>query len=95
MNLPDAVATWWVRNAEIRHGHIPAIGKVSAGTQQSTGDWKKWLLPLLLAAGTGAGVAALPWLTGSDETQQVETQPAEQSGSLYQYLEDNGLHLPE
>ena len=80
----DAVAAWWVRNAEIRHGHLPR-------TESVVGDGKSWLLPALLGlvlGGVGVGVVplALDLLSGDESVK---------SGSLYQYLEDSGKHLPD
>ncbi len=108
MKVADAVATWWIKNAEIRHGHVPSIGDVvvpgSAPTPSAGGSLLSRVLPLLLSGVVGAGgVAALPWLAdlfGKDAPAVVSPEPAtpsvaaEKSGSLYQYLEDRGDHLP-
>lgn len=112
----DAVAEWWVRNAEIRHGHVPRTGEVQAETikaleaqvasQESVatkdqGNKGPGVLPYVLgaaltAAGLGGGMLIpLAWnaLAGSDTPAAMS--PIEKSGSLYQHLEDQGLHLPQ
>jgi hypothetical protein len=104
MTLNQQIAKWWLRNAMIRHGHPPEsipVLDVPEPTQPATtstaGAIAKWAIPALLAATTGAGgVAAYNWWTGAKPAEvKPETPAAEQSGSLYQYLEDNGFHLPE
>ena len=91
--IQDAVAEWWLRNAEIRHGHVPRTGPVS----QSSGVLPYVLGAALTAAGLGGGLL-LPtvanWMLGGDEATAV-VQPVEKDGSLYQHLEDQGLHLPQ
>lgn len=98
MTVTDAVASWWIRNANIRHGHIP-----DDATKITTAGGSS--LPMLAAGGLGAALALLaPWIVGkvqgngSPPTAAV-VAPVEPSavhdGSLYQYLEDRNLHLPE
>jgi hypothetical protein len=110
MKVADAIATWWIRNAEIRHGHIPAIGNVEmpAGTATTAASGGESLLkksiPLIAGTVLGAGgLAGLPslleWWQWSPPVAQapadIPAPPAiEKTGSLYQYLEDRGDHLP-
>lgn len=96
--IQDAVAEWWLRNAEIRHGHVPRTGEVQAEqpATQSSGVLPYVLGAALAAAGLGGGLllpAAAGWLFSRDTPAVV--QPAKKDGSLYQHLEDQGLHLPQ
>ena len=101
MKYLDALATFWQRNAEIRHGHLPRTGDVqgpvAAAGQSLLAKSLPYIVTTLLG---GGGVAAVPWLldlfVGRDDPPAV-VQPAEQEkdGSLYQYLEDRGDHLPQ
>lgn len=95
MKALDAIATAWTRNFELRHGLLPPIGKVTVDT---AGKVAPYILGAVLGAGTvGSGIWALGQFIGSPEEAApaaVEEAPqVEQSGSLYQYLEDRGDHL--
>lgn len=100
MKLKDAVATWWLRNAEIRHGHIPPIGNVSVPESAQGSSLVAKALPYVLSAVLGGGgIAAVPfvldWLGGKDAPPAVAVPEAQsRDGSLYQYLEDQNMHLP-
>lgn len=104
MKYIDAIATFWQRNAEIRHGHVPRTSEVQGPVAVSSpepsliGKAAPFVLSAVLG---GGGVAALPWLldlvngrTDSPPAVGVQEAPAN-DGSLYQYLEDQNLHLPE
>jgi hypothetical protein len=106
MTLNQQIAKWWLRNAMIRHGHPPESIPVldtnptpppaaTATTASTASTLAKLAIPALLAATTGAGgLAAYNWWT-SPSDPPVATQPTTPNdGSLYQYLEDNGYHLP-
>jgi hypothetical protein len=116
MTLREAIAQWYLRNASIRHGHLPDDAlklSIPEPPPASAPSATKKLLPLALAAalgGTGlAGVAGLgAWLAGafSKADPPAASSPSEapafeigdeaqQRGSLYQFLEDHDLHLPE
>lgn len=114
MKLRDAVATWWLRQASIRHGHVPPIGAVSvpegarglgavAGVLLAalTGGGLAWLLPAIGALfGTAASspptMSAPPTVNDAPAPVWVApAEPAARDGSLYQYLEDRGDHLPQ
>lgn len=99
MKYLDALATFWQRNAEIRHGHLPRTGDVQGPVTQASGSLIGKALPYIATAVLGGGgVLAVPWLIGligGQKDQPAIEQPAdEESGSLYQYLEDNNQHLP-
>ena len=91
MKFKDALATAWLRNFSARQGLLPPVTHAFVGEKTS----KLW--PLLLSALLGAGgVTAASGLLGwgaTDDTTPV-VQEVEQSGSLFQYLEDRGDHLP-
>lgn len=98
MRAVDAIRDWWLTNARIRHGHPPGTPTTSAA--------RGWAGPLAgiaaLAASGGLGFVASQWAEATRSTA-VEREVAEPDategpsppGSLYQYLEDNGYHLPE
>lgn len=98
MNVKEAVANWWLTNARIKHGHPSTVAATldkEAEVADSSGEWnwKKTAITALATAllGAGGGLAASWWM-GEDETPPpAPTQ--QQSGSLYQYLEDNGYHV--
>lgn len=100
MNINEGITNWWLNNARIKHGHPPespvTIPMQEAPPMQSTSEtstWKKWVLPTLATMALGVGGAAVTnWWLGDEKP--AEPQPTtEQSGSLYQYLEDGGYHL--
>lgn len=101
MNIQEGVTNWWLNNARIKHGHPPdapvTIPPQEASSMQSTSEtstWKKWVLPTLATMALGVGGAAVTNWWMSDTPAEPQPQPTtEQSGSLYQYLEDSGYHL--
>ena len=102
MKVADAIATWWVRNAEIRHGHLPPLGNVVAPAQGQSPSLVARALPYVLSAAVGGGGMAaaawmFDWLSGRKESPPavVATDAPQNDGSLYQYLEDQNLHLPQ
>lgn len=94
MKALDAIATAWTRNFELRHGLLPPIGKVTVDTASKIAPYL--LGAVLGAGGVGGGLWAIGQFIG--HTRESEAPPAvaqpEESGSLYQYLEDRGDHLP-
>lgn len=101
MKYLDALATFWQRNAELRHGHLPRVGDVQGPVPTAPSLLSK-AVPLVLSAVLGGGgMAAVPfvvdWIKGGAETPPAVAAPEaqERDGSLYQYLEDEGMHLPE
>jgi hypothetical protein len=106
MKYLDALATFWQRNAEIRHGHLPRTGDVQvpqpapqpATTQPAAqppslaSRAAPYIAALALGGGAGVGVPlVLDALKGDEPPAVVDEQ--EQSGSLYQYLEDRNDHI--
>ena len=96
------IMQWWRRNAKIRHGHVPdpyeedLLGEDESKAGQklppANPSWSLWSLvrPLaLLAALSGAGAAGY-YLAGDGD---VAPPPTPETGSLYQWLEDEGLHV--
>jgi hypothetical protein len=97
MNYKDALVKWFIRNANIRHGHVPdeAFNITPDAAPAANKLWPLVLTGLLSAAG-GTGVAG--WLLGGAATPPATTTPAPaevSNGSLYQFLEDHDLHIPE
>lgn len=94
MNAKESVVNWWLTNARIKHGHPPDSPATLEQPVSDDSGWnlKKTALTALATAllGAGGGLAAGWWFSG-DEQPQAPTQ--QQSGSLYQYLEDNGYHV--
>jgi hypothetical protein len=98
---------WWRKNASIRHGHPPDIASQPVEIVETTekapslmGFFAKTALATLV--GGGAGAALVMALSGYFfPSEKTEAPPAviqevpSQYNSLYQFLEDNGLHLPE
>ena len=68
---------------------------VAADTDQRS--LVKTVAPWLLSAAIGSGVAAPAywWLFGNNEQPPTTETPQPKDGSLLQYLEDQGMHLPE
>ena len=102
MNLKDAVATVWIKNVLMRQGLPPGDPNIIADTAPAAS--KSVLLPAILAAAlTAAGLpiagVAVNWFLTKDKpaatapAEPATTAPAD--GSLYQYLEDHNLHLPQ
>lgn len=65
----------------------------------SSSSWPWGLVLASLLAGTTGGVAipaVYGWLTSDTQQQQATSDPtSNESGSLYQYLEDHGYHLDQ
>ena len=93
MRAVDAIRDWWRTNARIRHGQPPGAPPTSASPR----GWAGLALGMTaIAASGGLGFAASQWASRTPPASRVEAEPAHASpGSLYQYLEDNGYHLPE
>ena len=100
MKYLDALATFWQRNAEIRHGHLPRTGDVQVPSQAVPGgdSLMSKLAPYVAAAAIGGGATmATPFvldLFKDDPPVQQQAVPQDRDGSLFQYLEDRGDHLP-
>lgn len=98
MKLKDAIATYWLRLASARHGILPPIDSVMADapTAPKVAGLASKLLPLAGAALLGGGLTAAPWLMGLIGGDMDVSPPAQinREGSLLQYLEDRGDHLP-
>lgn len=96
MKLNEAIADWWLTNARAKHGHPPVSEGVTIPEQQQGGMSTLAKVALSAVAGgalaTGAGYLA-PLLSGEEKTEAVQTT-TQGDGSLYQYLEDQGYHLP-
>ena len=90
MPLNQDIARWWLRNARIRHGHVPDI------TDDLSGKGGGLLPAAILAAVTALGGGAVGAALGSmlSESPAIVAPEAKGSGSLYQYLEDHNQHLP-
>lgn len=98
MSIAKPIADWWLTNARIKHGHPSNGPMMPDGTPPASKP--KWLAPALVAAsligGPIAGGLATWWMTrNADQPTQAVGEPAEKSGSLYQYLEDGGFHVDE
>lgn len=95
MTFRDAVGNWWLTNARIKHGHPPDGPANQPQETQPMSNWKKTALAALASAVVGGGVAAplAAWWLSDSEQPAVERPSEQQSGSLYQYLEDNGYHV--
>ena len=101
-NFKDAVASLWVKNFMAKHGVLPGDPNVKA---ESVAPAKSGLLPAVLAAAlTAAGMpivgGLVNWYFSKPAAQTTTDAPPsqtapQQDGSLYQYLEDHNLHLPE
>lgn len=92
MKSLDAIATAWVRNFELTRGLLPPIGKV---TTDAASKVAPYILGAALGAGSvGAGIWGLSQYLGGGEEAAPPAAVQEASGSLYQYLEDRGDHLP-
>jgi len=76
------------------------ISSDAAGQQEKSFDWPGALLKAAAAAGMIGGASGLTyWLTRPTESDTPEQNPPavvtkEPDGSLLQYLEDTGRHLP-
>lgn len=100
MKLNEAIAEWWLRNACIRHGHPPTDNRVTIPEPKqepaAMSNAAKIAAALIVGAGGVGAAHYMGWLPGT-ETQAVvapaDPQP-QNDASLYQYLEDNGAHLP-
>ena len=93
MKAIDAIRDWWLTNARIRHGHPPGSPTVSGGGPSRSPGLALGLAATLLAS-SGLGFAASQWLAGGEGSPPAAAASVGE-GSLYQYLEDNGFHLPE
>lgn len=91
MTLKDTIGNWWVTNARIKHGHPPA--EPAASEPQASSSWKKTAIAAVASALIGGGVGAPLAAWWFSDSEPSASEPAEQSGSLYQYLEDNGFHV--
>ena len=102
--LPDAKRTGGVRSIDDQKppvvnitNNIPPPATTPAATNTATPEvsWIKKAAPYVLAA-TGAAGATLGagyWLLDRDHPQPVQQVPAD--GSLLEYLQQRGAHLPE
>lgn len=96
--VKNKIAEWWLRNASIRHGHIPdnVMQETQATETPATAEKSlaAKLAPYALAAGGLAAGLTLPtwwdWFKGDTPAPTTE-----QTGSLYQHLEDGGYHVYE
>lgn len=103
MKLRDAVATLWVKNVMMRHGIPPGDPNVVDSPSTAAPATKSPLWPAIVSAAlTAAGLpiagAALNWFYRGEQ-QPAAVAPADSTpqhdGSLYQFLEDHDLHLPQ
>lgn len=108
MNLRNAVATVWIKNVMMRHGLPPGDPNVTDQTTAGPAAAKSALWPAIISAALTAaglpiaGAAVNWWFSGTKQPPAAEA-PAEappfeapaHDGSLYQFLEDQNLHLPQ
>lgn len=74
----------------------PVSPATEGGDQSKWGSVPGWVkAAAILAGGAGAGYAANAYFNPIETTVIEQTQqPVEKTGSLLQYLEDHGQHLP-
>lgn len=104
----NMLVEFFCRNAATRHGvpwgdsktSVPVesierttnVERTQVGEQSS---WKKYVAAALIG-GSGIGIPAgflINYFT-DDSSEKVE-QPEDKTGSLLQYLEDEGMHVPD
>lgn len=101
MKLTDKIGEFFLMNAAVKaglpkgsFGATTTTEETAVGVKQPTPAWKTALITAAATAllGAGGGAVASWWMT-DEEPQQPAAPTQEQSGSLYQYLEDGGFHL--
>lgn len=101
-----ALTKWFRRNACVRHG-VPWVEEESileplsapaSLTAMVTPTWVKAAAAAVIAAGSlCAGAGMTYWLASDQADNPPADQPVDSAhadGSLLQYLEDQGRHLP-
>ncbi len=94
MKISEAVAQLFLNNARMKHG-VPANSDAAAQPEKTLGPNAKTAVTALALFGGFSAADYMGWLPTGQEATEAAPVAEGSDGSLYQYLEDHGYHLPQ